>query len=259
KALIEVAQQKGELIAEHFENRYYSKAITEIRGIADEANRYFDTKEPWKTIKSDPEATRTVLTSILNIFRILTIYLKPVLPEYAKAVEELFNEEPYTWESSKDVLTNCPINEYKYLAQRIDPKNVEKMVEDTKKDLKAEQELVTVKKNEYLPEITIDDFCKVDLRAALILEAEDVKGASKLLRIVVDMGNGETRQIFAGIKSAYQPEELVGKMVAVVANLKPRQMKFGLSEGMIIAAGPGEKEIFILSPDSGAKPGMEIH
>jgi len=259
KALLAMTQDKGELIAEYFEKRYLSKALTEIRGIADEANRYFDSKEPWKTIKTDPESTRQVLTSVLNVFRVLAIYLKPILPEYTAAVEELFNESPYSWDSSKDVLTNRPINAYKYLAQRIDQKDIEKMVEDTKADLKAEKELVAVKKNEYLPEINIDDFSKVDLRAAIILEAEDVKGASKLLRIKVDMGNNETRQIFAGIKAAYKPEDLVGKMVVVVANLKPRKMKFGISEGMIIAAGPGEKDIFVLSPDAGTKPGMEIH
>jgi methionyl-tRNA synthetase len=259
KALLATAQEKGDIIAEHFEKRYFSKALTEIRALADEANRYFDTKEPWKTIKTDPESTRQVLTSVLNVFRVLAIYLKPVLPEYTASVEELFNEKPYNWDSSKETLTNQPINDYKYLAQRVDQKNIDKMVEDTKADLKAEQELVTVKKNTYLPEVTIDDFSKIDLRAALIIEAEDVKGASKLLRIKVDMGNGETRQILAGIKSAYDPEKLIGKTVVVVANLKPRKMNFGVSEGMIIAAGPGEKDIFVLSPDSGATAGMEVH
>lgn len=251
--LVELTKSKSEEIANHYENRDFGKAITEIRALADEANRYFDEKAPWKLIKENPEATREVLTSILNVFRMLTIYLKPVLPKYADKVSALFNEKSYLWEDSGRVLTNHKISNYEHLAIRIEPAKINQMVEESKViDTKTAPAKTTD------GTIEIDDFTKVDLRIAKILSAEAVEGADKLLRLKVNVGELGDRQIIAGIKAAYDPATLVGRLTIIVANLKPRQMKFGMSEGMVLAAGPGGKDLFILSPDQGAQPGQKV-
>ncbi len=248
----------GDIIAQHFEDRDFSKATNEIRALADEANRYFDEKAPWKLINEDPEATREVLSVTLNVFRLLSIYLKPVLPHYTAKVEQLFGESPYTWNSTQVWLENHLINDYEHLATRIESDKVKAMIEDSKTG-----EVKTSTPNAASPAaakselIKFDDFAKVDLRIAKIIEAEEIKEADKLLRLKVDLG-GETRQIIAGIKSAYKAEDLVGRLTVIVANLEPRKMKFGVSEGMVLAAGAGGKELFIMSPDSGAKPGDKV-
>jgi methionyl-tRNA synthetase len=260
--VLELAKSKGELIAELYNKREFSKAIREIRDIADEANKYFDEKAPWKMIKDDPEATRKVLTSTLNIFRILAIYLKPVLPEYAKSVEVLFGEQDYQWKDANIQLTNHTIGNYEHLASRVDPKNVAAIVEEAKAESpKQEKKKAKSKKEDKSAtpqEIEFDDFMKVDLRIAKIAKAEHVEGADKLLRLELDVGELGTKQVFAGIKSAYSPEQLQGRHTIMVANLKPRKMKFGMSEGMVLAAGPGGEDLYILSPDEGAKPGQRV-
>ena len=258
--LVELTQSKSEEIAGHFEKRDFGKAITEIRGLADEANRYFDERAPWKLIKTDPEATREVLTSVLNVFRLLTIYLKPILPKYADRVAKLIGEKPYVWNDVTRTITNHKIGDYEHLAVRIEMPKIQQMIEESKvTDNKAPATAApaTVKKAESSV-IEIDDFMKVDLRIAKILTAEEVEGADKLIRLKVDLGELGERQIIAGIKSAYAATSLVGRLTVVVANLKPRQMKFGMSEGMVLAAGPGGKDLFILSPDSGATPGQKV-
>lgn len=273
-ALIEAAQKKSEEIATHYENREFNKAINEIRALADEANRYFDEKAPWKTLSTDPGETKKVLTTTLNLFRILAIYLKPILPVYCQKVESLFREKAYSWSSAQMILKNHPIENYQHIATRIDPLKVKAMMEANKKELEEKAALdsktgfvkstpnvasaSTERNAATSSEITMEDFAKVDLRVALIVEAEEIKEADKLLRLKVSLGPLGERQIIAGIKAAYQPEKLKGRLVLVVANLAPRKMKFGLSEGMVLAAGSGGSELFILSPDSGAQPGDKI-
>lgn len=256
KELVNAAIKKGDKVAEHFEKREFSKAILEIRSIADEANKYFDGYEPWKLIKTDTEKTREVLTTILNLFRIMSIYLKPILPSYVAKVEKLFGEEPYTWDSASVILENHKIAPFKHLMQRLDPKKIDAITDDTKALLakKAKEKSKKAPKQEPKREIiSFDEFSKVELRVAKIVEANEVKGAKKLLQLTLDIG-GETKNVFAGIKSAYNPEDLVGRLTVMVANLAPRKMKFGVSEGMVLAAGDGS-DIAILSPDKGAKPG----
>lgn len=259
--IISKAQAQSEDIAKLYEAREFSKAIRLIREIADEANRYFDEKAPWKMIKEDVEATRKVLTSTLNIFRILSIYLKPILPEYTKKVEALFGESDYQWNDVQTLLSNHEIGAYEHLATRVDPKKVAAMVEDSKAEApkkETKKKKSAKKKDEAPSEIEFDDFMKVDLRIAEILEADHVEGAEKLLRLKLGIGDMGTKQVFAGIKAAYDPKTLVGRHTVMVANLKPRKMKFGMSEGMVLAAGPGGDELYILSPDSGAKPGQRV-
>ena len=269
--LIEKAEQLGEVIAEHYENRNFSKAVTQIRVIADDANKYFDEHEPWKLIKKDPEKTKMVLTTILNLFRKMAIYLKPILPSYAQKVEKLFKEPAYTWDDAAKFLENREIEPFKHLMKRLDPKNIEAIVDETKKAAKksdkeksknkkkqkGEKEAAKAKKSDQGKQIEFSDFMKVDLRIAKILEAEAIEGADKLLRVTVDLGANK-RQIIAGIKTAYNPEDLIGRLTVVVANLKPKKMRFGESNGMILAAGEGGKELFLLSPDAGAKPGDRV-
>lgn len=261
-SIVKMAQDKSKEISELYDAREFSKAIRVIRDIADEANRYFDEKAPWKSIKEDVEGTRKVLTSTLNLFRILAIYLKPIMPDYAIKVEQLFGEENYKWNDIENLLENHQIGSYEHLASRVDPKKVEAMVEDSKaeapkKEAKKKKEKKK-SKDETPSEIEFDDFMKVDLRVAKIIEADHVEGAEKLLRLKLDIGELGTKQVFAGIKAAYDPKDLNGRLTVMVANLKPRKMKFGMSEGMVLAAGPGGDELYILSPDSGSKPGQRL-
>jgi methionyl-tRNA synthetase len=275
--LIRLAQGKSEEIAKHFEARDFGKATNEIRALADEANRYFDEKAPWKTLETDPAGTKQVLTTTLNVFRILSIYLKPVLPYYTAKVEKLFGEKPYMWSDVQKVITGTTIQDYEHLASRIEVDKVKAMIEESrvlnekvaaesaaaKKAASAKAPaagaLSTENRNaEKAAEIEFDDFMKIDLRVGQILEAEEIKEADKLLRLKVDIGDGQTRQIIAGIKSAYSADKLVGRQVLVCVNLKPRKMKFGMSEGMVLAAGDGGSDLYVLSPDSGAKPGQRV-
>ncbi len=255
-ALVEKIRGSAETIATHYENRNFNRAMMEIRSLAEDANKYVDENEPWKVIAADPEKARGIITAVINSFRLLAIFLKPVLPVYAARVEELFNEAPYTWESAGRSLEETEVRPYEHLAQRIPKEAVDAIIQgsletDTpaaKEKEMTEQETQTI---EY------DDFAKVDLRVAKIISAEEIEGADKLLKLRISLGE-EERTIFAGIKKQYKPEDLSGRLIVVVANLKPRKMKFGLSEGMLLAATDGEGGVFLLGPDSGAVPGNKV-
>jgi len=233
--------------------------MVEVRALADLANQYFDTAAPWLLIKSDPEAARSVMTSVLNLFRILAIYLQPVLPEYSSRVAALFNEAPYVWSDIEKNIESVPINQYAYLAERVEQEAVNQMVEASR-DVTAQSPAVGVTPgiDPVKETIDFDTFSKMDLRVATVLSAEAVKGADKLLCVQLDIGDGRPRQVFAGIKKYYDPEKLVGRQVVMVANLAPRKMRFGLSEGMIVAAGNPDGDLFVVSPDTGALPGAGV-
>jgi len=268
--LVALAQTRADAIAAHYEARDFARAITEIRDLADEANKYFDEQAPWNLIKTDVEATRAVLSATLNVFRILAIYLKPVLPDYADKVAALMGEKPYRWSDAQKKLEGAEIGEYQHLAVRVELEKFEKIIEDSKPKVEVPAPATALASRSVAPtaktaapadapaEIEFDDFAKVDLRIAKIIEAEEIKEADKLLRLKVDLGEMGQRQIIAGIKSAYAAKDLVGRLTVIVANLKPRKMKFGMSEGMVLAAGPGGRELFIMSPDAGAQPGQKV-
>ena len=261
----------GESIATQFENREFARAIREIMALADIANKYIDDKAPWALAKVEGKEVEVqdICSMGINLFRVLMTYLKPIMPKLTERSES-FLDETLTWDSIQTPLAGHKINKFKALFQRIDPKHVEAMVESSKasaaadtaaKEKAAEATQAAsqseLDKEPIAAEIDFDTFAKTDLRVALIAKAEHVPKANKLLKLTLDLG-GETRTVFAGIKSAYNPEDLEGKLTVMVANLAPRQMKFGLSEGMVLAAGPGGEDIHILNPDSGAKPGQRI-
>jgi methionyl-tRNA synthetase len=243
----------GEIIAAHYESREYSKAMRIVMSLADQANRYIELKKPWVMAKDSSQSAEVqeVCSQGLNLFRSLMIYLAPVLPELAEKSRALFGEENWTWQSAAEPLLGKVIAEYQPMLMRVDATQIEKVVEDSKESIKVPE--VT----EQAAEITIDDFARIDLRIAKIVKAEPVDGADKLLQLTLDLGDGE-RNVFAGIKAAYDPATLVGRHVVVVANLAARKMRFGTSEGMVLAAGPGGKDIFLLSPDAGAQAGMRV-
>lgn len=259
--LIAEFQAASSVIADYYEQREYSRAIREIMALADKANQFIDAQAPWVLIKNEEthEQAHQVCSLGLNLFKILMTYLKPVLPAMASNVEQFLNTE-LTWESAQTVLTSHSINKFKALMQRVDMDKVNIMLEESKESLAATTQPKIdpnspLAKEPIADEIEFNDFAKVDLRVAKIAKAEHVEGADKLLKLTLDLG-GETRQVFAGIKSAYAPEDIEGKLTVMVANLKPRKMRFGMSEGMVLAAGPGGKEIYILNPDNGSEPGM---
>lgn len=263
QALLTEFQDASESIANSYESREFGRAIREIMSLADKANQFIDTNAPWVLIKNEEtqEQAHQVCSLGINLFRLLMVYLKPVLPQMAQNVEAFLNEE-LTWQSAKTQLTGHEITKFKALMQRVEMDKVNTMLEESKESLEAKPHTVLesngeLEKDPIADEIEFDDFAKIDLRVALIAKAEHVTGADKLLKLTLDLG-GETRQVFAGIKSAYQPEDIEGKLTVMVANLKPRKMRFGMSEGMVLAAGPGGKEIHILNPDEGSKPGMRI-
>ena len=247
-------------IANHYENRDFSKAIREIMALADLANEYIAAKEPWK-LNKDPDQQQKVqdICSLgINIFRVILTYLKPVLPSMAEAGETFLNDS-LTWESVNQPLVKHQINPFTPLMQRIEKERVDAMVEASKQDLpKAIDPIISgpLADEPLADEISFDDFIKVDLRVALIVKAEHVEGADKLLQLTLDIG-GETRQVFSGIKSSYDPQSLEGRLTVMVANLAPRKMRFGMSEGMVLAAAD-KKGIYLLEPDSGAQPGQRV-
>jgi methionyl-tRNA synthetase len=252
----------SEIIANAYEAREFSKAMREIMALADKANQYIDDYKPWVVAKQeDSDAELQAICSMgINCFRLLVLYLKPVLPVIAEKTEAFLNIEPLQWKDAKTALTNHKINPYKPLMTRVEKESIEAMIENSKEDLEETTEAVAtgpLADNPIADEISFDDFMKVDLRIAKIVKAEHVEGADKLLQLTLDIG-GETRNVFAGIKSAYNPEDLEGKLTVMVANLAPRKMRFGLSEGMVLAAGPGGKDLFILHPEDGAAPGMKV-
>ncbi|HEX6274083.1 MAG TPA: methionine--tRNA ligase, partial [Polyangiaceae bacterium] len=290
--LFETAAKTGDEIAHAYEACDYARATRAIMALADRANEYVDRKEPWKLAKA-PERSdelRDVCTVVLNLYRQLALYLAPVLPRLAAQSAVLLGAPLTDWSESKTPQVGTPVGRFQHLMQRVDPKKVEALLathrEATEPAATTERSgdvpnaakgAETAASNAsalaasddsvpdpfaaepLAPECTIDDFAKVDLRVARVVSAEDVPEAKKLLKLTVSLGPGVTRTVFAGIKAAYKPEDLVGRLVVVVANLAPRKMKLGTSEGMVVAAGPGEKEVFLLSPDSGAKPGQRIH
>ncbi len=248
-------------IAEAYESREFSRAIREIMALADKANRYVDDKAPWVIAKQEgADAELQAVCSVgINLFRVLMAYLKPVMPLLAERAEA-FLAETLSWDSVEMPLVDHTVAPFKALFSRIEPAKIEAMIEASKEDLAKEQapKVTGPLADDPISEtITYDDFAKIDLRVALIKKAEAVPGAEKLLKLQLDIG-GETRQVFAGIKSAYNPEDLEGKLTVMVANLAPRKMRFGMSEGMVLAAGPGGKDLWILEPQEGAQPGMRV-
>ena len=249
----EACEKAGE-IAELYENREFSQVLTAVREIAEEANRYFDMKAPWALVKTNPEEARKVLTSILNIFRAMAIYLKPILPDYADKVARLFGEEPYAWGDVAKEFENRAVGKYEYLAVRVDPAKVDAMVEASR----VNQVPAAPAIKPIAPEIKIDDFAKLDLRVAKVVSAEVVEGSDKLLKLQLDVGEGRLRQVFSGIQKATTPEALVGKSVVLVANLAPRKMRFGVSEGMIVCSQDPDGSLRMLFADGAAQPGATV-
>ena len=251
--------EASESIAERYEAGQVSKAVREISALADLANQYIAEREPWKLVKQ--EGTQAEVQAVcslgVNLFRILAIYLTPILPALSKAVSAFLNVGPLRWSDIDQPLLGKRINAYQALLTRMEKKQVDRLIEASKAQPEAASAEATNGEDEGQALIAIEDFAKVQLKVARIAEAEAVPEADKLLRLQLDLGDGR-RQVMAGIKSAYDPASLVDRLVVVVANLAPRKMRFGTSEGMILAAGPGGKDIFLLSPDAGAQPGMDV-
>lgn len=257
--LVDSFLAKQEQIAEFYETREYGKAMREIMALADIANAYVADAAPWQLVKQEDqqEQAHQVCSVALNLFRILVTYLKPVLPRLAADVEAFMQLE-LTWDNLNMDLTGHEIATFKAMMQRVDMDKVAAMVEASKENLQPQVTATGPLVDDPISDtISFDDFAKVDLRVARIAKAEHVPEANKLLKLQLDLG-GEMRQVFAGIKSAYAPEDLEGKLTVMVANLAPRKMRFGMSEGMVLAAGPGGKELWILEPHDGAQPGMRI-
>ena len=269
-ALTDEFQQAAEAIANHYEQREFGRAMRDIMALADKANQYIDEKAPWALMKEEGKEQEVLdCCSVgVNLFRLLALYLKPVLPGLAEKAEEFLNIAPLQWNDHQSLLQGHEINKFKAMMQRIEAKQIEAMTEEAKADAEAEAKAAKPKSilddDPIAEQINFDDFAKIDMRIAKIdmriakiVTASHVEGADKLIQLTLDLG-GETRNVFAGIKSAYNPEDLVGRLTVMVANLAPRKMKFGMSEGMVMAAGPGGQDIFLLSPDSGAVPGMRV-
>ncbi|MEM9588364.1 MAG: methionine--tRNA ligase [Planctomycetota bacterium] len=270
--LFERGAAQGEPIAEAYESCDYAKAMRMIMELAGAANPFVEHAKPWE-MKKDPERQdelRDVVTVALNLFRQLAIYLAPVLPKLAADCAELLDVPINHWDDSQTPLVGRSVNKFKRMMNRLQIQDLNKMIDESKEQAAAEMDGTAIEnsfndsdqplKDEPMSEeITIDDFAKVDLRVARVLSAEQVPEANKLLKLTLGLGGSETRQVFAGIKAAYEPEELVGRLVVMVANLKPRKMRFGLSEGMVTAAGPGGADVFLLGVDDGAQPGQRVH
>ena len=267
--LLKEIQAAESQIATYYDRREYSKAIRLIMNLADKANQYINKKEPWVVAKKDKQSVnlQRICSTGINSFRLLIAYLKPVVPAMAEKSENFLSIDPLKWSDIGTLLIDHRINKFQPLMTRIEPEKVEAMVLATQKEFESEQkaeDITMLDDNSGLePEIDFGEFIKIDLRVAKIVTAEYVEGAEKLLKIQLDVGLDKagkplTRTVFSGIKSAYNPEDLVNKLTVFVANLKPRKMKFGLSEGMILAAGPGGEEIWLIEPHNGAQPGMRI-
>jgi methionyl-tRNA synthetase len=276
-AAFRLIRERRAAIADLYEAREFSKAIREIMALTDAANQYVDSVKPWELAKQEGRAAElhAACTNALNLFRQLAILLKPVLPALAAKVEAFFNVSPFVWSDVGSTLAAChAIKPYEHLMTRVDKKQVDALVDANRESLaSSEVAQKSAQKQESVAaapaavplasgaHLSIDDFMKVDLRIARIAEAAQVEGADKLVRLVLDIGELGTRQVFAGIKAAYDPAQLVGRLTVMVANLAPRKMKFGLSEGMVLAASDPDSQtpgIFLLSPDAGAQPGMRV-
>ncbi|MBD2797861.1 methionine--tRNA ligase [Xenorhabdus sp. 18] len=259
-ALYQKFVDAAQVIAEDFTNREFGKAIREIMALADLANRYVDEQAPWVVAKQEGrDADLQAICSMgINLFRVLMTYLKPVLPGLTARAEAFLNTE-LTWDGIQQPLLNHDVSPFKALFNRIEMAKVEAMIADSKESIEPQKTVTGPLADDPIQDtIAFDDFAKVDLRIALIKQADFVEGSDKLLKLTLDLG-GETRQVFSGIRAAYpDPKALENRLTVMVANLAPRKMRFGISEGMVMAAGPGGKEIFLLSPDSGAQPGMQV-
>ena len=284
KTLVEKCRAAGETIAKFYEDRRFNQVVVEICRLADAANEYFDKREPWKTVKTDAETTRTTLTAALNAFRIIAIYLKPILPVYADKAMKFFGESEWTWESANTALENAKVCDYEYLASRIDQKQVDAMIaaatvkpadsgevahESRASKNKVGKSCASLTSGEdaasplVVPalkaEIAFPDFEKLDLRVGVVENCEIVPKSSKLLKFVLDAGSLGKRTIFSGIRQAYpEPEKLIGKEVVFVANLAPRKMSVGVSEGMILFAGEPGACGGVLTPTSQAAAGAAV-
>ena len=255
--LVKKLQGSAQAIAACYEQRRYSEAVRLIMDLADEVNEAINRDRPWVLAKQDgvEQQLHEVCSANINLFRLLTLYLKPILPVIAEKVERFLNIPPLTWHDAGTLLLDHSINPYVHLAKRIEPKDIQAMIDDNQQ---AAITTAPVRSGlEGSDRIQIEDFAKIDLRVARIVSAQAVEGADKLLRLTLDVGDG-ARTVFAGIKQAYAPETLKDRLTVVVTNLAPRKMRFGVSEAMVLAAGPGGAEIFLLSPDAGATPGMKI-
>jgi methionyl-tRNA synthetase len=279
RALInDLVQARSQIMAD-YEGLRYASVVRTVASFADQANRYVELNKPWQAIKTDPASTHAFLTTIVNAVRALTIYLKPILPEFARKVERMLNVQELTFADLDTVLEDHEIRPFERLFERVEERQVHAMIEESKAvptpgaspavtpaqpaTQAAAQPAAPPAPAEPKPaggfkaECTIEDFAKLDIRIAKVLKAEYVEGADKLLRLGVDVG-GVEKVVMAGIAQAYKPQDLVGRLIVYFANLKPRKMRFGLSEGMILACGPGGKEVFLLSPDAGAQAGQEV-
>jgi methionyl-tRNA synthetase len=271
--LLDEMQAAKKEITDHYQCREYGKAIRLIMSLADKANQYINDKQPWVIAKENKqsEELQQICSTGINCFRLLIIYLKPVLPAMAAQAEEFLDVPELSWGDLDSLLLSHEINKFKPLMTRVEADKVLAMVSETQAEFETNQidivPLVNAEKDDssaaFEPEIDFEDFAKVDLRIARIIDATHVEGAEKLLKLTLDLGKDlqgqtRTRTVFSGIKAAYDPAYLKGKLTVVVANLKPRKMKFGLSEGMVLAAGPGGEDIWLLEPHEGAKPGMRV-
>jgi methionyl-tRNA synthetase len=258
--------QIGNEIANAYEMCDYNRAMRLIMDLADRANPYVETQSPWNLRKDPAQADRLqdVCTVALNLFRQIAIYLAPVLPRLADQAGELLSEPIQSWDQAKQPLLGTPVQPFRHMLQRLEKKDVEAMINESK-DMEEgptstfQDSNAPLEEEPLCDEISFDDVMKVDLRVARVVQAEDVPDARKLLKLTLSLGGDERRTVFAGIKAAADPEQLVGRLVVLAANLAPRKMKFGISEGMILAAGPGGKDVFMLGVDDGAQPGQRVH
>jgi methionyl-tRNA synthetase len=269
--LFEDAARDGQEIADAYDKCDYSRAMRLIMAAADRANAYIESCRPWELAKqSNDQAKKSVqiaCTTGLNLFRQLAVYLAPVLPKLAVQTGELLGDPIVSWEQSQQPLLGRPVGKFAHMMQRVDPKRVEAMVAASAEPAEAETPAEPAAADSDAPllaepiaaTISFEEFAKVDFRVARVIAAEDVAGAQKLLKLTLGLGGDNQRTVFAGIKGVYKPEDLVGRLVICAANLAPRKMKFGLSEGMIVAAGGGGGEVYLLTPDRGAKPGQRVH
>lgn len=278
--LFAAAAAAADEIAAAYESTDYSKATRLIMALADSANAFVEANKPWE-LKKEPgneQRLQDVCTIAINLFRQLAIYLAPILPKQAEQTGELLNDPIIHWDQAQQPLVGTQVGKFKHMIQKVEEKDVAAMIEDSKQ-APAGESASADGQSEYTPatadtwqdsgdalaaeplaeECTFDDFTKVDLRVARVVSAEHVEEARKLLKLQLSLGGGEYRQVFAGIKAAYEPEKLVGRLIVCVANLAPRKMKFGMSEGMVVASGPGGADVFVLSPDDGAVPGQRVH
>ncbi|HJS38461.1 MAG TPA: methionine--tRNA ligase subunit beta, partial [Burkholderiales bacterium] len=265
-SLLAEFQEQGDAIKDFYDAREFGKALREIMTLADYANQFLDARKPWELAKNrdSEEQLLHVCTVGINLFRLLTIYLKPVLPKLATDAESFLNVQALAWKDAKVLLdTGHTIRTYSHLMTRVETRQLDALFDTTSvpqpaaPPRHAEKQQHTAKEHAVSDTITLEDFNKLDLRVARIAAAERVDGADKLLKLTLDVG-GATRTVFAGIKSAYDPAQLEGRLAVLVANLAPRTMKFGVSEGMVLAASGEGAAIFLVSPDAGAAPGMRV-